>query len=206
MIKTTFTRIVLLCLALSGCAKISTIPSEIEQYEMSYETLKTSLKTCSGKGKLQASGSITGQLLFSFTSKNDSTHIMFKDILGRRTMYMQLFQDDTQIWDMRKNRRYSYDLFIEQFPAIQFFSPLDLTKVMWGTNPFEESKDLSELTSLNVSLVLSSELTQFGSVTSGLEFQDKENNHTISLEITNREYGTWNPSIVRNIPSTVKWN
>lgn len=206
MNKTVLVLFSLAVFLLSGCSQVKTLSYETEQFETDYEQLKGSLKTCVGDGKLQASGSITGQLLFSFTSRNDSTYILFKDILSRRTMYMQLHQEDMTIWDMRKNRIYPYELFIEQFPTLRFLSALDLTQFLWGINPFDEPEDLTELNLSNISLVFKSEITQFGSVTSGLDFQDKDNNHTIALDITNREYGNWRPSIVRSIPSTAKWN
>jgi len=207
--KSTITFIFIIGIFLFGCTNIRVIPEEEKPIELEFDELKSTLNTCVGTGKLVASGAFSGRLVFQFASKNDSTYLLFTDLLGRRTMYMQLYNENSNIWDMKNNLRYSYDFFVDQFPAMRLLTPLDLTKVLWGASPFIDSVDStrnSELKSQHISVHFNSEISQFGSIITGLELQDHNANQNITLEITNREYGVWNPSLVRSIPSSVKWN
>ncbi|MBC8216005.1 MAG: hypothetical protein H8E64_05800 [Candidatus Marinimicrobia bacterium] len=196
-------------LLLSACTRVQDVIQEPPPVILEYDALKLSYQTCSGSGKITSSGTVKGHLVFSFTSRNDSTYIQFKDLLGRRTMYIQLFENEIHLWDMMKNRRYSEEKIIEQFPVVSLISPLELTKYFWGVDPFESTTDVipvAESKSLNATLHSKSSVTSNGFETISLLFQDHQEDYELSLEITDREYGSWSSRFVRSIPSSVKWN
>ena len=124
-------------------------------------------------------------------------------------MYVQLFENKIHLWDMMKNRKYSEEKIIEHFPVVKLISPLELTKYFWGVDPFESTTDIipvAESKSMNAMLHSKSSVTSNGFETTSLLFQDHQEDYELSLEITDREYGSWTSRLVRSIPSSVKWN
>ena len=78
--------------------------------DLSYDELKRKYVTCKGRGVMTAQGKLPWKLNYSFTTQNDSSFIQFKDIFGRRVLFVQALPSEITLWEMQKNLQ--YDLLI----------------------------------------------------------------------------------------------
>ena len=62
---------------------------------------------CRGNGYILSKGKFDGRLNFTFSSSRNTSYIEFKDIIGRKTLFLIISNNDIDAWDMRKNRRYN---------------------------------------------------------------------------------------------------
>ena len=57
--------------------------------ELAYPDLSVT-KFCRGKGYILSEGEMKGRLNFTFTSSRDTAYIQFKDLIGRKTIFLIL--------------------------------------------------------------------------------------------------------------------
>ncbi|MEE9189660.1 MAG: hypothetical protein V3U16_02710 [Candidatus Neomarinimicrobiota bacterium] len=177
--------------------------------DLPYQEMRDYFGSCAGSGVLFSEGDLKGKLKFTFTCSDDSSYVQFRDILGRRTLYMQLLKDEIYLWDMLKNRRYSSDDVRNRLPVMKFLDPNDLTAVLWGKIPdLEAIENEGDLTFYGDSTIFSFESsnTSFGSLVNQAKFKLDGMNNSIEIKITRREYGKLNEKLIREIPDDIPWN
>ena len=80
-------------------------------------------------------GNFNGRLSFTFTSSKKSTYIEFRDLIGRKTLFLILSENIINAWDIRNNRRYDQESLIIAFPFFELIKPNDLINFLWGEMP-----------------------------------------------------------------------
>ena len=60
-----------------------------------------------GTGRLTVMGKRSGKFNFSFTSDSHDTFLQFRDVLGRKTLFMEIHDSSLTAWDMIQNEKYS---------------------------------------------------------------------------------------------------
>jgi hypothetical protein len=177
--------------------------------DLPYQEMRDYFGSCEGSGVLFSEGDLKGKLKFTFTCRGDTSYVQFRDILGRRTLYMQLLKDEIYLWDMLKNRRYHSIDIKNRLPVMNFLNPDDLTTVLWGKIPeLETVKNDRDITFHGDSTIFSfvSSNTPFGSLVNQAKFKLNELNNSIEITITHREYGKLNKKLIREIPDDIPWN
>jgi hypothetical protein len=177
--------------------------------DLPYQEMRDYFGSCEGSGVLFSEGDLKGKLKFTFTCRGDTSYVQFRDILGRRTLYMQLLKDEIYLWDMLKNRRYRSIDIKNRLPVMNFLNPDDLTTVLWGKIPeLETVKNDRDMTFQGDSTIFSFESsdTPFGSLVNQAKFKLNEIDNSIEITITHREYGKLNKKLIREIPDDIPWN
>jgi hypothetical protein len=177
--------------------------------DLPYQEMRDYFGSCEGSGVLFSEGDLKGKLKFTFTCRGDTSYVQFRDILGRRTLYMQLLKDEIYLWDMLKNRRYRSIDIKNRLPVMNFLNPDDLTTVLWGKIPeLETIKNDRDMTFQGDSTIFSFESsdTPFGSLVNQAKFKLNEIDNSIEITITHREYGKLNKKLIREIPDDIPWN
>ena len=95
----------LIALFISCTRQPEIIPEDV--IDLSYEELKTNYNSCIGRGLMSASGKLPWKLNYNFTTRNDSSYLQFKDVFGRRLLFVEALPSDTKLWDMQKNHQYN---------------------------------------------------------------------------------------------------
>jgi len=196
-------------LIVNSCSKLPTIqptPAIPEGKRVVYEDLKRLYSVCRGSGQLVSSGSLSGQLNFLFTSKGDSTYLQFKDLLGRRTIFMQIFANNVEVWDMLQNRRYTRDKIVMKFPFLKTFKPIDLTRILWGVVPDLEKSPPEleqELQHEEFQVEFKAEQTPYGYLVSKVIFKTNSGQSKIEIIINRREFGAAYVNLIHNIPGSI---
>ena len=73
-----------------GCTQGPIIgPVETIDRGMVFPTLNDKI-FCRGKGYILSEGDIQGRLNFTFTASRDTAYIQFKDLIGRKTLFLIL--------------------------------------------------------------------------------------------------------------------
>jgi len=177
--------------------------------DLPYQEMRDYFGSCEGSGVLFSEGDLKGKLKFTFTCRDDSSYLQFRDILGRRTLYVQLLKDEIYLWDMLKNRRYRSVDVRNRLPVMKFLNPSDLTTVLWGKIPdlevIENERDLAFYGDSTIFSFKSSN-TSFGSLVNQAKFEFNSINNSIEIKITHREYGKLNEKLIREIPDDIPWN
>jgi len=155
---------------------------------------------------LVSTGSLSGQLNFRFTSRNDSTYLQFKDLLGRRTLFMQIFKDDVYVWDMLQNRRYTREKIVLKFPFLNTFEPFDLTRIFWGVVPDLEKSFPGiekEAQHEEFQVEFKAEQTPYGYLVNKVIFKTDNGRNRIEIIINRREFGAAYVNLIHNIPGSI---
>jgi len=198
--------IIAIIVLIVGCtSQPEIIPDQV--IDLTYDELKTNYKLCSGKGIVSAKGDKPWKLNYSFASKNDSSFIQFKDILGRRVLFIQALPIDIKIWDMQKNLQYDYDDGMS-FPLLDVVNSSDIAHILWGEVPKrfnEEELDCnSERTSNLVNFDLSA--SNLGMVLNKVTYKMDTTGTIIEFKINEREYGEGENKLLKGIPESVPYN
>ncbi|MFC1550235.1 hypothetical protein ACFL46_02975 [Candidatus Neomarinimicrobiota bacterium] len=177
--------------------------------ELPYPEFVNYFKTCQGSGVLVSKGDMNGKLRFSFTCSNDTSYLQFKDILGRRTLYVQLFSNEINIWDMLKNRRFQPTEIQGRLPVLKFWEPSDITQILWGKIPtikIQETNQRSRFDHDSTMVSFQTINTAYGALVNDAQINLGGSNSSVVITITKREYKLFNEKLVRNIPTNIPWN
>ena len=60
-----------------------------------------------GAGMLTVKGKRSGKFNFTFTSDSHNTFLQFRDMLGRKTLFMRINNSSLSAWYMIQNEKYS---------------------------------------------------------------------------------------------------
>ena len=161
---------------------------------------------CRGNGYILSKGKFDGRLNFTFSASRNTVHIQFNDIIGRKTLFLIISNNDIDAWDMRNNRRYNKASIFLTLPFFEIIEPNELRTFLWGNIPsvFTDVNDLkTQSNNLNGQLQFKSVQTEFGSLVNNVSFKINEENTQITLEIIEREFDAQYPHLIREIPKSV---
>ena len=161
---------------------------------------------CRGNGYILSKGKFDGRLNFTFSASRNTAHIQFKDIIGRKTLFLIISNNDIDAWDMRNNRRYNKASIFLTLPLFEIIEPNELRTFLWGNIPsvFLDVNNLkTQSNKLNGQLQFKSMQTEFGALVNNVSFKINEENTQITLEIIEREFDAQYPHLIREIPKSV---
>ncbi len=204
-----FRLLIILVTSLVIVVSCSRVPEIIldEIVDLSYDELKQQYITCKGKGVMTAKGELPWKLYYSFTTQNDSSFIQFKDIFGRRVLFVQALPSEITLWDMQKNHQYDSDIGTT-IPIFNIIKSHDIAQILWGEvpnryiNSDEESGFEKELNLVN----FKSTATQLGMVLDKVTFNLDSKNAIVEFKISERDYGQAIPSLLKGIPEKIPHN
>ena len=175
--------------------------------DLSYNDLKQKYNTCKGKGVMTAQGDLPWKLNYSFTSQNDSSFLQFRDIFGRRVLFVQALPSEITLWDMQKNIQYNSDIGTS-IPIFKIVKSHDIAQILWGEIPVryiksdEESGFEKDLNVVN----FKSTATQIGMVLEKVTFNLDSIESIVEFKISERDYGESIPSLLKGIPDKIPHN
>ena len=197
--------ITLSLIVIHGCALVSKRTIENEKVIRIYPDLSQK-KYCRGRGYVISEGNMRGRLNFTFTSTKEASYLEFRDILGRKTLFLTFSSNSVDAWDIRNNRRYDKESLLIIFPFFEIIKPDDLTRFLWGEIPKilkDPDNIVSEEKMTNGEIQFSSTQTENGILVSYVSFNLIDENETINLRIENREFDLQYPHLIRKIPQSV---
>ena len=193
--------IVIVLILIIGCAT----PPDPDIDFISVPDLSTK-DYCRGNGYILSKGTFDGRLNFTFSTSRDSAYIEFRDIIGRKILFLVISNNDIDAWDMQNNRRYNKESILIALPMFELIEPNELRTFLWGSIPsiFSDVNNIkSESEDLNREIQFESVQTQFGSLVNIISFRMKDKNSQISLEVTEREFDEQYPHLIREIPNAI---
>ncbi|MBD31234.1 MAG: hypothetical protein CMG44_03450 [Candidatus Marinimicrobia bacterium] len=197
--------ITLLLISIQGCFSVSKRIIDNEEDIRAYPDLSQK-KYCRGRGYVVSEGNMRGRLNFTFTSSKETSYLEFRDLIGRKTLFLTFSSKSIEAWDIRNNRRYDKESLFIIFPFFEIIKPDDLTSFLWGEIP-EILKDpdniINEEQLTNGEIQFSSSQTENGILINYISFNLIDENETINLRVENREFDLQYPHLIRKIPQSV---
>ena len=172
---------------------------------MTMENLVSIYGQVRGAGRLIVLGKRSGKFNFTFTSDSNDTFLQFRDMLGRKTLFMEIHDSSLTAWDMIQNEKYSEIALVVLFPFLEFLDADDLTKILWGVVPdinTNNNKKL-EFESASINFHFETDRDRVGYLTRKITFSHGIGSDNFEVIITKREFGTSYPHLVRVIPKSV---
>ncbi|MFL3027274.1 MAG: hypothetical protein ACJZ1O_03170 [Candidatus Neomarinimicrobiota bacterium] len=200
---------ILLFLVIFGCARVKdNIPNSFDLPKKSTLNMKKLVSVYSqlrGKGSTIIHGKQSGKFNFSFTSNGYKSYLLFRDILGRKILLLEINGVSINAWDMIQNQKYDQTTLVILFPFIEFLSPDNLTKLLWGLVPNlnTEINNKFEFENKNVKMTFESNKQRVGSLIQKITYLDELNMDKYEILITNREFGSNYPDLERGIPESI---
>ena len=202
--------IMLIYLLFTGCSlSPRTSFNEETIMDLPYPELVNYFKTCKGTGVLVSKGDMNGKLRFLFTCSNDTSYLQFKDILGRRSLYVQLFSNEINIWDMLKNRRFHPTEIHQRLAILKFWEPSDITQILWGKIPSVNIMEANQSSGFDHdSTIVSFQTvnTAYGRLVNNAQINLGGSTVSVVITISKREFELFNEKLVRDIPANIPWN
>ena len=179
-----------------GCTKVKNnfpdllVPS-IES-ELTIKKLVSEYDHLRGKGSTTIFGKQSGKFDFSFTSNGYDTFLLFRDILGRKILLLEIHGDSISAWDMIQNQKYSKTSLVILFPFTEYLSPEKLTTLLWGFVPNLDNdvNNKFEFENKNVKMTFESNKERIGSMIQKIVYIDEFNMDKYEINIITREYGS----------------
>ena len=193
--------IVIVLILIVGCAT----PPDPDIDFISVPDLSTK-DYCRGNGYILSKGTFDGRLNFMFSSSRDTAYIQFRDIIGRKILFLVVSNNEIDAWDMRNNRRYNKESILLTLPMFELIEPSQLRTFLWGSIPSifsDANKIKSESDAIHREIQFKSVQTQFGALVNNISFRINDKNSQISLEITEREFDEQYPHLIREIPNSI---
>ena len=193
--------IVIVLILIVGCAT----PPDPDIDFLSVPDLSTK-DYCRGNGYILSKGTFYGRLNFMFSSSRDTAYIQFRDIIGRKILFLVVSNNEIDAWDMRNNRRYNKESILLTLPMFELIEPSQLRTFLWGSIPsiFSDANNIkSESDAIHREIQFKSVQTQFGALVNNISFRINDKNSQISLEVTEREFDAQYPHLIRKIPNAI---
>ena len=195
-----------------GCTKVKNnfpdllVPS-IES-KLTIKKLVSEYGQLRGKGSTTIFGKQSGKFDFSFTSNGYDTFLLFRDILGRKILLLEIHGLSISAWDMIQNQKYSQASLVILFPFIEYLPPEKLTKLLWGFVPNldTEINNKFEFENKNIKMTFESNRQQIGSLIQKITYIDEFNMDEYEIIIRNREFGSNYPDLEKGIPKSIPIN
>ena len=200
-----FIQIVIIVILIS-CSKVPEIVVD-EVYDLSYNELKQKYITCKGKGVMSARGNLPWKLNYSFTTQNDSSFLQFRDIFGRRVLFVQALPNAITLWDMQKNIQYESDI-DNSIPIFKYIESYDIAQILWGEIPnrYDNSNEESVFERDSNLVNFNSTTTQLGTVLEKVIFNLDSLETIVEFKISERDYGEVNLKLLKGIPTKIPLN
>ncbi len=190
----------------SGCTAPPSIHPEPSPDEgIAYPDLDNK-KFCRGKGYILSEGNLKGRLNFTFTASRDTAYIQFKDLIGRKTLFLILGDKSIDAWDMLHNRRFDQASILISLPFFEMIQPNDLRTFLWGEIPtlFSDPEKIKQQSAqLSDGIQFRSNQTAYGPLVEHVTFNMKAEKQKIELIMMNREYDVQYPHLIRPIPDSI---
>ena len=189
-----------------SCGRVPDIIVD-EITDLSYNDLKQKYIVCKGKGVMTAQGELPWKLNYSFTTQNDSSFLQFRDIFGRRVLFVQALPSEITLWDMQKNIQYNSDT-STSIPIFKIVKSHDIAQILWGEIParyITSDEDSGFEKDLNV-VNFKSTATQLGMVLEKVTFNLDSMESIVEFKISERDYGESIPSLLKGIPDKIPHN
>ena len=141
---------------------------------------------------------------FTFTSSRNKAYIQFKDLIGRKTLFLILEESKVQAWDILNNRRYDQVSILIALPFFEMIQSKELITFLWGEIPSvfsDPSKIKSEKENISGTIQFSTKQTTYGQLVEHIAFNVSESK--IDLFMMNREFDMQYPHLIREIPGFV---
>ena len=192
-----------------GCTKVKNnfpdllVPS-IES-KLTIKKLVSEYGHLRGKGSTTIFGKQSGKFDFSFTSNGYDTFLLFRDILGRKILLLEIHGDSISAWDMIQNQKYSKTSLVILFPFTEYLSPEKLTTLLWGFVPNLDNdiNNKFEFENKNVKMTFESNKERIGSMIQKIVYIDEFNMDKYEINIINREYGSHYTDLEKGIPKSI---
>lgn len=200
---------ILLFFVIFGCTRVKdNFPDSLSLPKKPTLTMKKLVSVYSqlrGKGSTEIYGKQSGKFNFSFTSNGYESFLLFRDILGRKILLLEINGISINAWDMIQNQKYDQTTLVILFPFMEFLSPENLTKLLWGLIPNlnTEINNKFEFENKNVKMTFESNKHQVGSLIRKITYIDEFNMDKYEILITNREFGSHYPDLERGIPESI---
>ena len=196
----------ILFILITGCTQLPSIESEpyLEQ-RTAFPNLHDK-KSCRGKGYIISQGEMKGRLNFTFTSTRDTAFIQFKDLIGRKTLFLILSDKSIDAWDMLHNQRYDKASILISLPFFEMIQPDDMRTFLWGEIPkIFSDPDIIKNQSEQISgeIQFRSNQTEHGPLVEHVTFNMKDERQKIELVLMDREYDVQYPHLIRKIPDSI---
>ena len=188
-----------------GCTSFSNQPIVNKGDLKAYPDLSQK-KYCRGKGYVVSQGNMQGRLNFTFTSSKESSYIEFRDLIGRKTLFLIFSTSKVEAWDIRNNRKYDKESLLILFPFFEIIDSNDLIAFLWGKIPETLSHPdniVNKRQMTNGEIQFSSAPTQNGMLINSVLFKLIDENETFNLRVENREFDLQYPHLIRKIPKSV---
>ena len=192
-----------------GCTKVKNnfpdllVPS-IES-KLTIKKLVSEYGHLRGKGTTTIFGKQSGKFDFSFTSNGYDTFLLFRDILGRKILLLEIHGDSISAWDMIQNQRYSKTSLVILFPFTEYLSPEKLTTLLWGFVPNLDNdiNNKFEFENKNIKMTFESNKERIGSMIQKIVYIDEFNMDKYEINIITREYGSHYTDLEKGIPKSI---
>ena len=192
-----------------GCTKVKNnfpdllVPS-IES-KLTIKKLVSEYGQLRGKGSTTIFGKQSGKFDFSFTSNGYDTFLLFRDILGRKILLLEIHGDSISAWDMIQNQRYSKTSLVILFPFTEYLSPEKLTTLLWGFVPNLDNdiNNKFEFENKNVKMTFESNKERIGSMIQKIVYIDEFNMDKYEINIITREFGSHYTDLEKGIPKSI---
>ena len=189
-----------------SCSHVPEVSTD-EIVDLSYDELKKQYNTCKGKGVMTAQGQLPWKLNYSFTTQNDSSYIQFRDIFGRRVLFVQALPSKITLWDMQKNLQYDSNTG-NSIPIFNIVETYDIAQILWGEIPkkYLKSNEESGFERDSNLVNFKSSITHIGMVLDRIAFNLDSIDTIIEFKISERNYGESNLYLLKGIPERVPLN
>jgi len=196
----------LLIVILIGCTRQpEIIPEDI--VDISYDELKAKYSSCVGRGVMSARGKLPWKLNYIFFTQNDSSFIQFRDIFGRRLLFVEALPSDINLWDMQKNRQYN-STNSSSIPIFDILESYDIAQILWGEIPYRFNEMEGESGFEKDSNLVNFELspTKLGMVLDKVTFNIDSLGTVIEFKIFERDFDQSNATLLKGIPENIPYN
>ena len=200
---------VLFAIIIFGCSKVkNNIPDSftaLPRSTLTKDKLVSVYGQLRGKGYVEVYGKQSGKFNFSFTSNGYESFLLFRDILGRKILLLEIDGITINAWDMIQNQKYNKTSLVIIFPFMEYLSSESLTKLLWGFVPNinKEINNKFEFEDKNVKMTFETNKQRIGSLIHKIIYLDEFNMDKYEILITDREYGSHYPDLKKGIPKSV---
>ena len=200
---------VLFTIIIFGCSKVkNNFPDSftaLPRSTLTKDKLVSVYGQLRGKGYVEVYGKQSGKFNFSFTSNGYESFLLFRDILGRKILLLEIDGITINAWDMIQNQKYSKTSLVIIFPFLEYLSSESLTKLLWGFVPNinKEINNKFEFEDKNVKMTFETNKQRIGSLIHNIIYLDEFNMDKYEILITDREYGSHYPDLKKGIPKSV---
>lgn len=169
-----------------------------------YESVEITENYCRGRGQIISNGEYSGRLNFTFSTSRDTAFIQFTDLIGRKSLFMILSNNDARVWDIIHNQQYDLATIMLSFPLFELIQPEDLRTLLWGQIPAafhpDENNRMNSIKAGTIQFY--SKQTEYGPLVSEINFT-VGSQQKVKLTIIVREFGSTYPHLEREIPSAI---